>query len=250
MQTDAGKWLFRQPSEDAPARIFLFPYSGTGASMYRAWPERIGEVEVCLVQLPARENRLREPHPVTYQNLAAAAAAALAPLVDRPTGFFGHCGGALSAFATALELERTHGKELTALFMSSQLAPDEEPFGRWLWLGRDELAVELNILAEAAGTRMDPDFLDVALDVLEEDLAAQRRYRLDAPEPLACAVHTVGWKQDVEIRPEQLGGWTRHVPPGRHHEHLLDGGHHAFLAAPQPLLDLMGRAMAQAGAAS
>ncbi|MBV9452449.1 MAG: hypothetical protein JO345_41840, partial [Streptosporangiaceae bacterium] len=48
-------------------------------------------VEVCLVQLPARENRLPERHPGTYEKLAVDATLGLLPYLDRPSGFFGHC---------------------------------------------------------------------------------------------------------------------------------------------------------------
>ena len=240
---EARKWLFRQPSEDAPARLFCFPYSGAGASMYRAWPQRIGPVEVCLVQLPARENRLPERHPGTYEKLAVDATLGLLPYLDRPSGFFGHCGGALSAFATALELERSHDRVISALFLSSQVAAHEKPFGRWLWLPREELSDELDVLAARMGGAISPDFKELALDLLEEDLAQQRRYRLAAPELLSCEVYVLGWAGDVEIRPDQLGGWQDYVRSGRHHEVLLDGDHHTFLEAPAPLQDVISAAL-------
>jgi surfactin synthase thioesterase subunit len=246
MPIDPRKWLFRQPSDDAAVRLFLFPYSGTGASMYRAWPERAGSVEICPVQIPARENRLREPHPGTVENLARAAAEALAPFIDRRSGFFGHCGGATTAFATALELERVHGRKLNALFVSSQLAPHEPPLESWLRLDRDGRATELGRLAEAMGSTMNPDFLEMALDVLEQDLAAFRRYQLPRPEVLACAVHVVGWKDDAMVGPERMRGWNQYSSIGRYHEHLLDGGHYRFLDMPPELLELMDRGIAEA----
>jgi surfactin synthase thioesterase subunit len=240
---DARTWLFREPSEDAPARLFAFPYSGTGASMYREWPRRIGPVEVCPVQLPARENRLREAHPGTYERLAEEAARGLLPYLDRPSGFFGHCGGALSAFATALELERAHDRVISALFLSSQVPAHEKPFGRWLWLPREQLSVELDGLVRRLGGVISPDFKEMALDLLEEDLETQRRYRLAAPEKLSCAVYGIGWADDVEIRPDQIGGWDEYAAPGAHHSVLLDGDHYTFLEAPASLQDVLGSAL-------
>ncbi|WP_447008000.1 thioesterase II family protein [Saccharothrix isguenensis] len=239
--TDARKWLFREPADDAPARLFCFPYSGTGASMYREWPRRIGPVEVLPVQVPGRESRLREPHPGTYERMARDAAVGLLPYLDRPAGFFGHCGGALSAFATALELERVHDRAITALFLSSQVAAHEKPFGRWLWLHREELDGELDGLIRRLGGQLSPDFKEMALDVLEEDLATQRRYRLDAPEKLRCAVYGIGWAGDVEIRPDRMGGWD--VYTDAHHPVLLDGDHYTFLDAPEPLRDVISTAL-------
>ncbi|MFD0382099.1 thioesterase II family protein [Streptomyces stramineus] len=56
---------------------------------------------------PGRENRLREPHYGTYEELAEQLVEALLPHFDRPFAFFGHCGGALPGFATALLLARS-----------------------------------------------------------------------------------------------------------------------------------------------
>lgn len=243
MPVGASAWLFREPSDDAPARLFCFPYSGTGASMYRDWPRRIGPVEVLPVQLTARENRMRERHPGTFERLAVDAAVGLLPYLDRPSGFFGHCGGALSAFATALELDRVHDRPITALFPSSQLAPHEPPFGRWLWLPREELDGELDDLARRLGGELSPDFKDVALDLLEEDLATQRRYRLPEPHRLRASVHPISWRDDVEIRPAQMTGWDAYAGPGAHHPVLLPGDHHTFLSAPESLLDTISAAL-------
>lgn len=66
--------------------------------MFNAWPARFGAddgIEVCAVQLPGRENRMREPHYGTYEELAGHLVEALTPYLDRPFAFFGHCAGSL-----------------------------------------------------------------------------------------------------------------------------------------------------------
>lgn len=41
--------------------LFCFPYAGGGASVYARWAKTYPEtVEVCPIQLPGRENRLRD----------------------------------------------------------------------------------------------------------------------------------------------------------------------------------------------
>ena len=90
--TRPSRWLLRNPSPDSAARVFCLPYSGCGASMYHRWPRFLGDVEVCPVQLPGRENRLREPSAETYQELAERLIPALRPQLDRPFALFGHCG--------------------------------------------------------------------------------------------------------------------------------------------------------------
>ncbi len=240
------RWLLRRVRDDAPARLFCFPYSGTGASMYKQWPERIGPAEVCLVQLPARENRLRDPHYGSYEALAEQLCEALLPYLDRPFGFFGHCGGALPGFATALQLVAKGLPAPAALFVSSQVAPHEGPFGRFLGMTDEELAVELAGLVVAMGGQPRPELIELSLGVLRADVDANRAYRLDLPRRLPCAVRTIGWSGDREIRPDQMGGWSAYAAPGRHHATVLEGHHYAFLDAPAALLDELGRGMAAA----
>jgi surfactin synthase thioesterase subunit len=241
-----GKWLLRRPKDDAAARLFCFPYSGLGASMYSRWPESTGAVEVCAVQLPGRENRIREPHYGEYADLAEQAATALRPYLDRPFGFFGHCGGALAAFATAVRLHDEGGPVPDCLFMSSQVAPHEGPYGRFLSMSDDELRGELAELTRALGGRPDADVIDLGLGVLRADITANQHYRLDAPVVLPGALHAIGWTDDTEIRPDQMGGWRGYAAPDRFTAEVLPGGHHTFLDAPDELLTAVRRALAPA----
>lgn len=244
--TRAKKWLLTAPREDAPARLFCFPYSGVGASMYSRWPRRVGPAEVCRVQLPGRENRVREEHFGTYQDLAAELAPALLPHLDRPFGFFGHCGGALIGFATAVRLAELGLPVPDRLFISSQVAPHEGPYGRYLGMSREELRTELEQLTKVMGGQPVPDLIDLGLTVMWADVAANKEYRLDEPLVLPSYVHSIGWREDQEIQPAQMGGWSRYAPPGRSRAVVLPGVHHAFLDAPDPLMDELALGMTQA----
>ena len=55
-------------------------------------------IDVCAVQLPGRENRLREPAYSRFPDLIAATFEALLPYLDVPFALFGHSMGALVAF--------------------------------------------------------------------------------------------------------------------------------------------------------
>ncbi|MEV6632776.1 thioesterase domain-containing protein [Actinoplanes sp. NPDC051470] len=237
------RWLLRRPDPDAPARLFCFPYSGVGASMYKRWPGRIGDTEVCRVQLPARENRVREPHYGTYEKLAEDLVDGLRPYLDRPFGFFGHCGGALPAFATALLLARRDLPVPARLFISSQVAPHDGPYGRFLHLTDDELTDELSAFVVAMGGTPHPDLLELGLSTLKSDIAANRAYRLPSPVVLPSVIQVLGWEQDDEVRPALMTGWAEYARPGDVRSAVLAGGHHAFLTAPEELLSLLGAAM-------
>src|SRR5258708_8406714 len=131
------RWLLRQPDPDVGVRLFCFPYSGSGATMYERWPRRLGDAEVCLVQPPGRQNRIREPHYETYQRLAAELIEFLSPYLDRPFAFFGHCSGALPGVEVTRHLAAAGLPLPRRLFPSAPVAPPHRPHGRLPHLARE-----------------------------------------------------------------------------------------------------------------
>jgi surfactin synthase thioesterase subunit len=235
----ASKWFLKEPVEDAEFRLFCFPYSGCGASMYRAWPERLGPVEFVRLQLPWRENRMREEHFGTYEQLASDLVPAIADYLDRPYGVFGHCGGALPAFETVLRAEAEGLRAPARCFMSSQVAPQDGPYGRYLGLTEEGLRGELTKLLSALGAdNPSPDLLDLFLEVLQADLEANKRYYKAEPTKISCPITLIGWDNDDEVPPDVMTGWEAWAPVEKH---LLQGTHYTFLEAPPALQELLRR---------
>ncbi|MBV9820626.1 MAG: thioesterase, partial [Actinobacteria bacterium] len=166
--------------------------------------------------------------------------------LDRPFGFFGHCAGALPGFATALLLVRSGLPAPSALFMSSQVAPHEGPYGRFLAMTDEELGAELGGLMEAMGGTADPDLVALGLRVLRADVEASRDYRVAEPVVLPGRLTAIGWQDDVEIRPEQMAGWSDWAAPDRFRQVVLAGSHYSFLSAPPALIEELGAGMAAA----
>lgn len=230
------RWLLREPNSDAAARLFCFPYAGTGASMYADWPAQVGPAEICLLQLPGRENRLREPHYGNYRALADQLIEQLLPYLDRPFGFFGHCSGAMPGYAMAVRLAEAGLPTPDVLLVSSQGAPQHGPRSRFLAMTDEELLAELAGLVTALGGIPDPDLLALGLDVLRADVEAYRQYVVPGPVVLPGRITAIGWSDDPEATPEQLAGWADCAAPNRFRQVLLTGAHYSFLSAPQALL--------------
>lgn len=237
-----GRWLLRQPREDGSGRIFCFPYSGMGASMFSRWPRWIAGFEVCPIQPPGRENRSREPHFGRYERFAEAVTEYLAPYLDRPFVFFGHCAGALPAFETAHRLA-TLGLPLPArLYVSAQVAPHDCPHDRFLACDDDELRAELANLAVLRGGQPHPALIELALEILHDDLAVNRDYRRDSPVALPCPISVLHWADDVEVAEAQLTGWRWYSDEVDFT--VLPGGHYDFLGAPACLVEKLSQASA------
>jgi surfactin synthase thioesterase subunit len=233
----SSRWLLRKPSDDFAARVFCFPYSGVGASMFNRWPRALGTVEVCAIQLPGRENRLSEPHYGTYEQLAAELADALLPYLDRPAVFFGHCAGALPAFETATLLVQRGARAPHRLVVSAQVAPHDCPHDRYLGMTADELREEMERLTVSLGGQVHPVIIDLTLGALREDLKAVRAYRRSEPLRMPFGLSVLHWNDDTEVTQAQLQGWEHYSEDVC--MTVLDGGHYAFLSAPQQLLDLL-----------
>jgi surfactin synthase thioesterase subunit len=238
----ASPWFLAPPPPSAAGLLFAFPYSGCGASMFRAWPGEIGGFAVVPLQLPGRENRLREGHFGTYEQLADAAADGLAPLLTRPYAVFGHCGGALPAFETVLRIAERGLPLPTRVFVSSQVAPQDGPRGRFLELDRAGLGTELRVLLAETGGAPTAELLELYLDVLVADVDANKAYHRPAPaQPLPVPLTAIGWDADVEVRAATMGGWGAWGPTRRE---LLAGTHYSFLSAPDDLCAALERDLA------
>lgn len=235
--TSPSPWFVRPQSIDYPARIFCFPYSGTGASAFSAWPAAINDVEVCPLQFPGRENRLAEPHYGTYENLAVGLVEPLGPRLDRPFAFFGHCAGAPPAYETAVLLAELGLPQPDCLFVSGQVAPHDESRDRMLTMTEPELRAELESVVRGRGIEPRPDMIDMGLAVLLRDLAAAREYRRPKPIVLRCSIVVLHWRDDPEVSLDQLQGWRQYSDWVDFQ--VVDGGHHGFTNAPEQLRKLL-----------
>lgn len=223
-----NRWLLRtSSSSDAAVRLFCFPYAGGGGSVYRAWANELPRwIAVHPVQLPGHESRADEPLMSDLRAIAATAAQALEPLLDRDFALFGHSMGALLAFETARELRARGARAPLVLIASGHVAPDVPLVRRRIChLPDDEF---INALSELQGTPRevldDPGLLEFFLPRLRADFAACDRYQYAPQPPLDVPIVALGGTSDAD---EPLSGvvrWERHTVAGCLF-HPIPGGH-------------------------
>jgi len=241
-----NRWVSPVPRSDAVARIFCLPFAGTGAGLLRQWPARIGEIDVIRVQLPGRENRIREQPFPDFHAFAAQTADGLAPYLDRPYALFGHCMGALLAHKLATQLQELPAGGPGRLIVSSSLPPHFPPDQRYRPPGAavegiyhpsmsdSELAEEMRRVARAQGQPdILPELLPLAVRVLRQDLDMCYKYSPEKPEPVECPITTIGWSRDPEVDPAAMAAW---LPYGAITHHRLEGDKLSFIQAPQALM--------------
>ncbi|MGW7264894.1 thioesterase II family protein [Streptomyces sp. NPDC054842] len=232
-------WFVRPPSPDPLARIFCFPFSGSGASAFSAWPAVLDDVDVLPVQFPGRENRLGHPHYGTYEKLAADLVEPLTPLLDRPFAFFAHCAGALPAYETVLELAARGLPTPDCLIVSGQPAPHDAAGDRMLAMSETELRAEVESFVRSRGIEPRPDMVALGLMVLLRDHAAAGAYRRQEPVAVPCPIVVVHWRDDTDVSLSGLQGWRRYAESVEFR--VVEGGHYDFMNAPDELRKLLTR---------
>jgi medium-chain acyl-[acyl-carrier-protein] hydrolase len=237
-----GGWLVcPRPDPAAVLRLFCFPYAGGGAGVYRRWPAAMpAGVEVCAVQLPGREGRLRETPFNRMGPLVDALAAALRPHLDRPFAFFGHSMGALLAFELARRLRREGLPGPLHLFVSGRRPPqDPDREERLHGLSDAQLRDALRRLGGTPREVLEHDeMMRLLTPMLRADLAVVETYRHEPAPPLDCPVTVLGALDDPKAPAEGLPGWAGHTR-GPFRVRTLPGNHFFLHSAEAQVLGVV-----------
>lgn len=231
-------WLVTvRPNPLATLRIFCFPYSGGGASIFKQWPDGLpSDIEVCAVQLPGRETRLAEPLFTQLDALIETMAGALYPFLDKPFTFFGHSLGALVAYELTRCLRRTYGTGPLHLLVSAHHAPNlPSPLTPIHALPEKEFVSELqryNGIPEAVLAHA--ELRELLLPILRADFELFETHTHREEAPLDCPLSAYGGLSDEGVSRDALAAWQSQTN-GPFAMHMLPGDHF-FLNSSQPLL--------------
>ncbi len=244
----AERWLaYREPNPRARLRLFCFPYAGGGASVYRGWAASLpGDVEVCPVQLPGRESRLRETPFTHWQPLVEALAEVLPPYFEMPFAFFGHSMGALLSFELARLLRRRGGALPVHLFVSGRRAPQlparEEPIHELPEAQFIEKLRELNGTPEEV--LQHGELMRLLLPILRADFGVNETHQFHDEEPFDFGISAFGGLGDEDVNREDLELWKTHTR-GRFRLRMLPGDHFFLHGARDLIAEAMSRDLAE-----
>lgn len=210
--TVANSWIVvPRPNPQARLRLFCFPYAGGGASIFRTWPQSLPEtVEVCAVQLPGRENRLRETPFTDMPGVVQTLGEVLRPCLTLPFAFFGHSLGAFIGFELARQLRRGNANGPIHLFVSGQRAPQIADTAPPLYqLPDDEFIEQMHKRYEGIPlvVLQNAEMMKVLLPLLRADLTINDTYAYKDDSPLDCPITCFAGQQDPEATNETLAAW-------------------------------------------
>ncbi len=233
-------WLrISQPKPHARVRLFCLPYAGGAASIYRAWHQHLpADVEICTVQLPGRENRIRERPFTNLVELVQALLPALLPALDKPFALFGHSMGALIAYELAQQLQQ-HGRTPTHLLISGRRAPVlPDPEALLHTLPSDaaflnELQRRYNNLP--AVIFEDTELRELFMPLLRADFTLVETYQYAEQPALPCPLVALGGAADPRASPAELRAWQA-LTQASFTLRVFQGDHFYFNQQPLPLL--------------
>ncbi|HEY4025838.1 MAG TPA: alpha/beta fold hydrolase [Candidatus Dormibacteraeota bacterium] len=230
---------------EARLRLYCVPYAGSGAGVFRSWPEGLGaQIEVRSVMLPGRDRRFNEPALSSVRAQADLLVPALRDTLDPPFAIFGHSMGAMLGFEVAHRLTDA-GRPPVRLLVSGASAPHlRNGRSRFHQLPDDEFTARIRDLG---GTPPElvahEEFMQMMLPTLRADFTAAETYDRPLGRPLPCPITVFGGADDPLVTPADLDGWSGHAGGG-FRVHVLPGDHFFLTSSQAQLISLIGEELA------
>lgn len=208
---DSDRWLaLGRPTPNATMRLFCLPHAGAGANLFARWVGAVAPgVDILPVQLPGRETRFGEPALTILEPLVEQLAEALAPLLDRPFGFFGYSMGALIAHRLALSLAKRGLPSPSRLFAAAHRAPHlprpspnlhDLPSDRFWETLRNYNGVPPRVLENR-------ELLALVEPTLRADFTLVETAPPAPAQRLSCPVVAIGGSRDPTVGMDDIAAW-------------------------------------------
>lgn len=238
-------WILPDRVEEAPVRLFCFPHAGGGASLYREWI-RQAPGQVYAIQLPGRENRIREPLLYSLEEIAAQAAEAIMPHTGAPYAFFGHSLGARTAFETIREIRRRGGAMPVHFFVSGSPPPEYREPHPLHNLDDESFVQELRRFQGGTPEEVlqDRELMAFFLPLLRADFTVDETYECKPEAPLSMPITAFCGESDTEASPQQMRAWQAHTS-APFALHSLPGGHFFLTDANNRMVERLKGILAQ-----
>jgi surfactin synthase thioesterase subunit len=206
-------------------RLLCAPYAGGAASLFQAWPHGLpSDVEIRAVQLPARQERLREPPLTRISRVVDHVRSALDALSPLPTVLFGHSFGSIVAFELARSLHAA-GSPPVSVVVGARRAPhlprvhadihhlSDREFSEAL---HRHYGTPLSVLS-------DSDLMSLALPSLRADFEVLETYHCAEGAPLTIPFTVLRGRRDVSVPGPDAAAWGHVAETIVHKE--IDAGH-------------------------
>lgn len=233
-------WLIcPRPNPKATLRLFCFSYAGAGASIFHSWSTQFpsNDVEICSVQLPGRESRLKEPLFTDLASLVQAMIPTLSIYLDRPFALFGHSLGALISFEVARNLRQLNCPTPLHLIVSGRHAPQlPAPTPPIHQLPDTEFVEKLyRYNGTPEKVLKNAELMKLFLPILRADFTLNETYVYISEPPLGCPISAFGGLQDEQVSHASIAAW-REQTYSHFSMHMFSGDHFYLKSQQKELL--------------
>ncbi len=209
---NSTSWLVSRTGEEAPRRLYCFPYAGGSAFHFLPWQDSLSpHFAIYGVQLPGHGTRLRESPPTSLPELVKQLSDVISAQETHQFAFFGHSFGGLIAFELARYLSSRGLRPPAHLFVSGCDAPQCPGPPSHLHELNDYALIEA--LRELNGTPMQVfdsrELMDIVLPGLRADFALAETYVYVPGPPLNIPITVLAGRRDTLSLVEQVGEWRR-----------------------------------------
>jgi medium-chain acyl-[acyl-carrier-protein] hydrolase len=226
-------------------RMFCFPFAGGSASAFLNWRNFLPDyIEVIAVQLPGREDRIREVPDISIKQLLESLYEGFLDMEELPFVFFGHSMGAFLCLAFAKFLEENNAPLPQHVYISAAYPPEDSPNRKKLsHLSNHELVEEIKKLNGTPSAILNnKDFYKYYLPIIRRDfeLLESLNFTDYINFRFKCPLTIMGGKQDSMVNPELLKQWKKYTISSSILK-LFDGDHFFILSNPYYVLKEMAR---------
>ena len=242
------QWFKFSPRNSKPRfRLFCFHYAGTGTSIFNSWSEKLpSDTEVISIQLPGRENRLKETPFTRLKPLVQTLTPLFEEYLDVPFAFFGHSMGALLSFEVARELRRQSWSIPEYLFVSAYRAPQipdldlpiyQLPDAKFIKAVSDYQGISEQNLQNLESRQ-------ISISKLKADFEILQTYFYTKEEPLESHIYAFGGLADPKVSRQQLAAWEQQTKIDFRLK-MFDGNHFFWREAEDEVIDTIKEAIAK-----
>lgn len=234
------------PNPHAYFRLFCFPYAGGSASIFRTWSDNLPSyIEVCPIQLPGREDRLKEAPFTHISPLVQTLTQVLRPYLSIPFAFFGHSMGALISFELARQLRAQQEPSPVHLFISGRRAPQIPDRNLIHTLSEHEFLEELRHLNGTPKQVLEnSELMQLLLPILRADFSICETYTYLSEPALDCSIFAFGGIEDSRETYDLLESWSAQTRSFFSLQ-MLPGDHFFLYASQQLLLEMLSHKLHQ-----
>jgi medium-chain acyl-[acyl-carrier-protein] hydrolase len=219
----------------AKLRLYCFSYAGGSSEVFKKWTHLVHpEIELNLVVLPGKDQRLEEPLALDLNILVDQLYEAFcAQITEVPFAFYGHSAGGLIAFELSRRISAALNREPHFIMLGASLPPQEYSS----LFTRDGRREPISILSDSrflneikkweGSLRSDTENLvdlKKVMPILRADFIMLEGYRYNTGAKLNCPLHILGGELDT-MNKDKLSRWSETTTGITKVEILPEEGH-------------------------